>query len=87
MGIHVQQVILFGSHARGEAHEDSDIDLLIVSSDFASLPDLEGRRLLSRARLSLWQPIHAYPATSEELEHVEPATFLEEILETGVRVA
>jgi predicted nucleotidyltransferase len=24
------QVILFGSHARGEAHADSDVDLLVV---------------------------------------------------------
>lgn len=27
-----QQVILFGSHARGDARPDSDIDLLIVES-------------------------------------------------------
>ncbi|MDD5308915.1 MAG: nucleotidyltransferase domain-containing protein [Deltaproteobacteria bacterium] len=29
-GFHPSQVILFGSHARGEALEDSDVDLLIV---------------------------------------------------------
>ncbi|MBF0294077.1 MAG: nucleotidyltransferase domain-containing protein [Magnetococcales bacterium] len=27
-----EQVILFGSHARGEAQSDSDIDLLVVES-------------------------------------------------------
>jgi len=86
IGVDVQQVILFGSHVRDEAHEDSDIDLLIVSSDFASLEDLERRRLLSRARMNLWQPIHAYPVSPEELERVEPATLLEEILATGRRV-
>ena len=29
---HPEQVILFGSHARGEAGPDSDIDLLVVMS-------------------------------------------------------
>jgi predicted nucleotidyltransferase len=28
---HPQQLILFGSHARGEAREDSDFDLLIIA--------------------------------------------------------
>jgi uncharacterized protein len=27
------RIILFGSHARGDAHEDSDIDLLVLFSD------------------------------------------------------
>lgn len=25
-----EKVILFGSHARGDAHEDSDVDLLVI---------------------------------------------------------
>ena len=29
-----QEIILFGSHARGEATEDSDIDVVIVSDKF-----------------------------------------------------
>jgi predicted nucleotidyltransferase len=32
------QVILFGSHARGDAHADSDVDLLVV------FPELENNR-------------------------------------------
>lgn len=28
---HAQRLILFGSHARGEAQEDSDFDLLIMA--------------------------------------------------------
>ena len=29
------QIILFGSHARGEAHPQSDVDLLVVFSELA----------------------------------------------------
>ncbi|MEN6645242.1 MAG: nucleotidyltransferase domain-containing protein [Armatimonadia bacterium] len=29
--VHPDKIILFGSHARGEAREDSDIDLLVIA--------------------------------------------------------
>ncbi len=31
--VHPERIILFGSHARGDANEDSDIDLLVVVDD------------------------------------------------------
>ncbi len=34
-----ERIILFGSHARGEATEDSDVDLLVVLKDVASKRD------------------------------------------------
>ncbi len=37
--VHPEQLILFGSHARGDWNDDSDVDLLIVESD----PFGEGR--------------------------------------------
>jgi uncharacterized protein len=30
------KVILFGSYARGEANEDSDVDLLVLQNDFSN---------------------------------------------------
>lgn len=45
---HPEQIILFGSHARGEAREDSDIDLLVVVND---LP--HPRREMARLRREL----------------------------------
>ena len=86
MGIRTEQVILFGSHARSEAKEGSDIDLLIVSSDFENLNTRERLELLGVAAARLWQPIEAIAYTPDELAHVEPATFLDEILQTGVRI-
>ena len=86
LGIRVDQAILFGSHARGEAREGSDIDVLIVSSDFASLNTRERMEQLGTAAARLWQPIEAMACTPAELVHVEPATLLEEILRTGVQV-
>ena len=33
-GIHVSRAILFGSHVRGDAHPDSDIDILVIAPEF-----------------------------------------------------
>ena len=46
-----QKVILFGSHARGEASEDSDVDLLVImnGSDKSVRQALEIRRSLRKA--------------------------------------
>jgi predicted nucleotidyltransferase len=30
LGIHLRQILLFGSRARGDAHNDSDYDMLVV---------------------------------------------------------
>jgi len=86
MGIRVERAILFGSHARGEARDDSDIDVLIVSSDFGALNTRERVERLGIAAARLWQPIEAMACTPDELVHVEPATLLEEIIQTGVQV-
>ncbi len=32
-GARLREVVLFGSHARGEAHEESDADVLVVIDD------------------------------------------------------
>jgi hypothetical protein len=87
MGIRVDRAILFGSHARGEARDGSDIDVLIVSSDFEIMNSRERLEQLGTAAARLWQPIEAIACTPAELVHVEPATLLEEILHTGVQIS
>lgn len=46
---HPQRIILFGSRARGEAHAESDVDLLVV------MP-FEGRRYRTAARIRAHLP-------------------------------
>ncbi|MBI4324611.1 MAG: nucleotidyltransferase domain-containing protein [Chloroflexi bacterium] len=38
-------IVLFGSHARGEAHEGSDVDFLVVLSEAPASPRQEMARL------------------------------------------
>jgi len=51
-GVQVKQAILFGSHARGDAHVDSDIDLLVIAPEFDKSFD--------RAQVDLLWTLRAY---------------------------
>ena len=44
-GITVDKIILYGSHARGRARPDSDIDVAVVSRDFGKDRTEEGMLL------------------------------------------
>ncbi len=44
-GIHADKAVLFGSFARGDATECSDIDLIVIAREFDGIKD---RRLIRR---------------------------------------
>jgi predicted nucleotidyltransferase len=81
-----ERVILFGSHARGDATEDSDVDLLVVAPTkerfFERMASV--RRLIRNLRDGL--PVSPIVLTPGELEKRRQAgdPFVQEILETGV---
>jgi uncharacterized protein len=81
-----ERVILFGSYARGDATEDSDVDLLVVARTkerfFERMATV--RRLIRDLRDGL--PVSPIVLTPRELEKRRQAgdPFVREILETGV---
>ena len=81
-----ERVILFGSYARGDATEDSDVDLLVVARTkerfFERMATV--RRLIRDLRNGL--PVSPIVLTPGELEKRRQAgdPFVREILETGV---
>lgn len=48
-GVKVDSIALFGSASRGENNKDSDIDLVIISSDFKELDLFERANLTIRS--------------------------------------
>ncbi len=65
-GIHVAKIILYGSYASGEGREGSDIDLVVISDDFADKTYWERIDILSDAIYEVFEPIEAVAMTPEE---------------------
>lgn len=79
----IEKIYLYGSFARGEIHEGSDIDLLIIG-DFQE-------RFFERIGLILDLtdlPIEPLVYTREEFQELRASQnpFIEEILRTGVEL-
>ena len=83
IGIHVQQAILFGSHASGKNDEWSDIDLAIVSKDFIG-NRFEDRNKICKSTLPVNSNISPMPYRSEDF--TDSDYVIKEILETGIRI-
>lgn len=66
-GIYPREILLYGSHASGSAHEWSDIDLVVISDDFEKIPPLERLTLLSYAAWPVQAGIEAQGYTPREI--------------------
>lgn len=68
-GIKLQTVILYGSQATGVSREDSDIDVIVISDDFANKSYWERIDILTDAIYSISAPVEAVAMTTDEWEH------------------
>jgi len=67
-GVRVNQMVLFGSLAAGTGREDSDIDVVVVSQDFAGKSFGERIEILTDAICEVLEPIDAVAMTPREWE-------------------
>lgn len=74
--IRVDGALIYGSFLRGDVTPDSDLDLLILSEDFAPLDEDERLRILYRASVGFPRDLHVYGVTSEEYNKASPLTTL-----------
>ena len=80
----LDSVFLFGSYAKGNQNESSDIDIAIISDDFIDIID-DGANLIGLT----WKidtRIEPHPITKAEFEKVD-SPLIKEIKETGIKVA
>ncbi|KKP92593.1 MAG: polymerase beta domain protein region protein [Parcubacteria group bacterium GW2011_GWA1_36_12] len=68
--IRVEKTILFGSSARDEMNQDSDLDIIIISPDFKKMKYIDRLILLSKARGNQFTfiPMDILGYTNEEFE-------------------
>jgi len=81
--IPINQIILFGSYAKGNYSEWSDIDLALVSDIF------EGSRFKDRSKirhitLAVSSDLEVLPYRPQDFTIDDP--FVKEIIETGIRI-
>lgn len=70
-GIRVKKMILYGSFAAGTSHEGSDIDVVVISDDFAGMDYWERIDVISDVVYELFAPVEAVAMTSDEWERGE----------------
>lgn len=82
-----QRVVLFGSHARGEATADSDLDLLVVLDDDTPAERLSARSV-AQARAGYTGPVDIIPCRASALYERARAvgSFAHIVLRDGITV-
>jgi predicted nucleotidyltransferase len=79
----VDRAVLFGSHARGDADTWSDVDLAIVSRDFAGMGHRRMMDLLVEVALVVDPRVEIRPYTPKDVKEARPSNFLGHILKEG----
>lgn len=79
-----EQIILFGSHARGEVGAHSDVDLLVVLREDAGLPQL-GNPIRRAIAEHFVLPVDVVIRSPEFLaeKRDDPYSFIHKVLEEG----
>ena len=71
-GLHVAKIILFGSQAKGQTTEESDVDIVVLSEDFQNKDIFERVRLTMDAEVltikKFMIPFDIITMTPEEFE-------------------
>ena len=87
MGIHPARVLLYGSQVSGEAHEGSDIDLIVISDDWKKYNQRQRLELLGVAAARILEPIQAQGFTPNEIRQKKITPFWEHVMkEQAVQV-
>jgi len=76
------RIILFGSYARGNANEDSDIDIAVILKDYNNLIDTQLE--LMRLRRKIDSRIEPHPFRESEFSQTNP--IVSEIIKYGQEI-
>ena len=69
--VKVEKLILYGSYATGANREGSDIDVVVISKDFAGKDYWARTDILSQAIYEVFEPIEAVALTPDEWDKGE----------------
>ncbi len=81
-----EQVILFGSYARGDATDYSDVDVLVVSSYFQTIPQDKRLDVLYNDIRDLTPDFHVFGLTPNEYHNLSPFVSIIEAKTQGIQL-
>ncbi len=81
--IPIKEAILFGSYAKGNNEEWSDIDIALVSDIFVG-DRIDDKDKIRSITLSVSSQIEVIPFSPQDFNSQDP--FVKEILKTGIKV-
>jgi predicted nucleotidyltransferase len=81
--VKVERVILYGSYAVNLAREGSDIDLAVISPDFAAMSEIKQTDFLARKLIHCDSRLMPLVYTPTQFDEVLPHLFPAEIKRTG----
>ena len=82
-GVHLRNVILYGSFAKGTQHEWSDIDVALVADEFEGLPTDH----YYFAHITIKKPYVRIEANTYPTEYFQQGDpFIDEIKKTGIEI-
>ena len=76
-GIMVERVVVFGSQAKGEANEWSDIDIMVISPQFDNMKDRNAVNLLWRVAARIDSRIEPIPCGSRQWRNDDSSAIIE----------
>jgi predicted nucleotidyltransferase len=87
VGIHARRAVLFGSSARGQADQYSDIDLIVIAPEFDASREISLIKALWLATASADNRIEPIPCGEKEWETEQGRPILEIARREGIVIA
>lgn len=85
--IHIDELILFGSYARGEATVDSDVDVIVVSKEFEGVDEDDRLQMLYEVSRDLSPDFQPWGFTPAELAAKSRLNLVGAARDSGVHIA
>ena len=79
-----EQIVLFGSFARGKANKYSDVDVVVIANTFKSIPEEKRLDELYPLTADLSPDFHVFGYTPEEFAKISDLTSITEAKTQGI---